>query len=162
MSPWIDENGQVGKCPICERREVLLDEKDMQIEGLQRDLRGWIVRHGEVKRESERKSLPDNHPHRSDAEIAFNEWRKRCNHPRSQFTASRFWIVVPFLENDNYGLKTVLQAIAGAEYDPYVVKRKNGTKKVFDEWERIFENAGSLEDFASRAPGMGPGLKVVA
>lgn len=161
MSPWIDDKGEVGKCPICERREVLLDEKDMQIEGLQRDIRGWASRYGELKRETERKSLPDNHPHRNDAEIAFKEWAKRCNHPRSQFTASRFWLVVPFLESPAYGLKVVLQAIAGAEYDAYVHKRRNGTKRRLDEWERIFENAGSLEEFASRAPGAG-GLKVAA
>src|SRR5690348_8492848 len=128
MSPWVDDNGEVGKCPGCQRREDLLDQKDMQIEGLQRDVRSWITRHGEAKRESERRSLPDNHPQRSDAELAFNEWRKRCKHPRSHFTASRFWLVVPFLESEAYGLKIVLQAIAGAEYDPYVVKRKNGTK----------------------------------
>jgi len=162
MSPWIDDNGQVGKCPICERREVLLDEKDMQIEGLQRDIRGWIVRCKEAQKESERKSLPDNHPHRNDAEIAFKEWRKRCDHPRSQFTASRFWLVVPFLESDKYGLKIVLQAIAGAEFDPYVVKRKNGTKKRFDSWEEIFKDAGSIEEFASRAPGAGPALRAVS
>jgi hypothetical protein len=129
--------------PLC---KVLED----QIAGLQRDVRGWAARYAELKRD--KSQAAKQHPLYPDAEIAFKHWQAACNHKRSQFTADRFWLVQPFLDNPKYGLKIVMQAIEGAAFDAYEVRRKNGSTKRFDEWERIFANTGSIEDYANRAP----------
>lgn len=129
--------------PLC---KVLED----QIAGLQRDVRGWASRYAELKRDKAK--LARQHEKFPDAETAFKHWQSACNHKRSQLTADRFWLVLPFLENPKYGLKVVMQAIEGAAFDCWQVTRKNGTTKKFDEWERIFDSTGSIEDYANRAP----------
>lgn len=121
-----------------------------QINGLQRDIRGWASRYEELKRD--KVTAMKQHPRYREAEECFGEWKKRCKHKRSQFTVDRFELVLPFLENDKYGMRTIVKAIEGAAYDPFEVTRRNGTIKRFDEWERIFAGAGSVEDFANRAP----------
>ena len=49
-------------------------------------------------------------------------------------------------------MKLVARAIAGAGFDAFEVKRKNGTTKRFDEWSRIFKDSSTYEDFCCRAP----------
>lgn len=149
--PYVDDNGQVCECPRCKRLDVLLDEKDLIIEELQKDIRRWAVRAGKLRREAEGDGWK-HHPNYNDALIAFKEWKRQCNHPRSAFTADRFWLIQPFLEIEQYGLKVILMAIKGAAYDPWTTKRKNGTIKVHDGWEQIFKNAGTIEEFACRVP----------
>jgi hypothetical protein len=90
--------------------------------------------------------------------MLFRGWRKRCNHPRSPWSADRFWQVEPYLSGGRYGgsledrVKLVARAIAGAGFDAFEVKRKNGTTKRFDEWSRIFKDSSTYEDFCCRAP----------
>lgn len=141
----IDANGQQ-----IALLEDLVKPLEAQINGLQRDVRGWSMRYGELKRDKAR--LAKEHPLYADAKGAFEEWKRRCNHRRSPFTAERFWLVVPYLENPKYGLRMVLRAIRGAEHDAFEVARKNGSRKRFDEWERIFKDAGTFEEFVNRAP----------
>ena len=148
--PFVNDNGEICPCPGCQRRDVLLDEKDMIIEELQIDVRRWALRNAALKRE---RNVPvDDHPLYPDAEICFKEWKSRCNHPRSPFTADRFWLVVPFLENEKYGMRAVMTAISGAAYDPYEVRQKNGKVKKLDGWDYIFKNADTFESFVNRAP----------
>lgn len=121
-----------------------------QIEGLQRDIRGWAARYAELKRDKVIEAKQ--HPRYDDVEAVFREWKRVCNHPRSPFTADRFWLALPFIENPKYGVKMAMRAVAGAAHDAYEVRRKNGTPRVFNEWERIFKNAGSFEEFCCKAP----------
>lgn len=160
--PYVNDNGEVCDCPRCKRLDELLDEKDLIIEELQKDIRRWALRLGKARREDESGGWKQHHLY-SRAETVFKEWKRACNHPRSPFTRDRFMAVLPFLENEKYGLPTVMMAISGAAFDPWVTKRKNGTPKRHDDWSKIFKNADEFEEFVNRAPsGEGPALKVVA
>lgn len=137
----------------CERCQLLEDElrrREDEISGLQTVIRGQAFKLEQLKRD--KAGSAKTHPKYADAEIVFREWKRHCNHPRSGFTAARFWLILPFLENEKFGMKACLLAIKGAAYDPFETRRKNGTVKRHDSWEKIFESAGTLEDFANRAP----------
>jgi hypothetical protein len=133
-----------------ERTDFLPREYEDQVKGLQRDVRAWSMRYAELKRDKDQSAK--HHPLYNDAELAFRHWKAACNHERSPFTSDRFWLVLPYLENPKYGLKMVMRAIEGAEHEAFEVTRRNGSTKRFDEWERIFKNAGSFEEFCNRAP----------
>ena len=120
------------------------------IDGLQRDIRSWSIRYADLKRDKDVSAKT--HPRYEDAKLAFKHWQYACNHKRSPFTSARFFLVLPFLENQKYGLKLVNRAIEGAAHDAFEVTRRNGSRKRFDEWERIFKNAGSFEEFCNKAP----------
>lgn len=121
------------------------------IEGLQRDIRGWTSRYADLRRnkvtKAKESALWD-----LAAEL-FEFWRQECNHKRSKFTVERFWLIEPFLEDtEHYGPEICRRAIAGAAFDPFTTKRKNGSTKRHDDWELIFRNAGKVEEFCNRAP----------
>lgn len=140
----------MSECNRCKALEEELQRREDIIAGLQRDIRGWSARYADLKRDKDRSAKT--HPRYSDAEIVFGEWKLHCNHKRSGFTADRFWLVLPYLENEKFGMKACILAVKGAGYDPFETRRKNGTMKRHDSWEKIFESAGTLEDFANRAP----------
>lgn len=135
------------RCPELEREIQGLEDV---ITGLQRDIRGWSARHEELKRD--KAQAAKHHEHYSEIEIVFKEWKRLCRHPRSPFTADRFWLALPYFENPKYGMKMMIRAVEGAAYDPFEPTRKNGTKKRLDEWSRIFKDADTFEDFCNRAP----------
>lgn len=136
------------------RREVA--HREDIIAGLQRDIRGWAQRYRELERDRKAEALE--HELWPVGQRVFSAWRKQCRHPRSVYTADRFWQIEPFLTHTKYGKtaedreRLCMRAIAGAAFDAFVVKRKNGSVKRFDEWERIFESAGKFEEFCNRAP----------
>lgn len=146
-----DEHGQVIEpgCPECLRR---IDT----IAGLERDIRGWTVRHEQLKRD--RIAEAEEHPCWEAGIWLFKYWQRHCNHPRSRWAADRFWLVQPFLELKRWGptLKARVGrcclAVDGAEFDAWTVQRKNGAVKRFDEFDRIFATTGSYEEFQKRAP----------
>jgi hypothetical protein len=145
------ETGEVVEpdCPECRRH---LDE----ISGLERDLRGWAVRYAQLKRDKDTDARE--HPMWPVGERIFREWRSVCRHPRSPWTPDRFWVIEPFLTNAKYGQEVeqrvalCRRAVAGAAFDAFEVKRKNGTVKRFDEWARVFKDSSNFEDFCNRAP----------
>jgi hypothetical protein len=146
-----DENGEVihADCPECLRR---IDE----IAGLERDIRGWTVRYAELKRD--RNAEAEEHPCWEAAQWTFRQWKRRCNHPRARWSHDRFWLIEPFLVGDKWGrtlkarVALCLLAIDGAAFDSWSKPRKNGTAKVFNEFDRIFATTGSFEEFVKRAP----------
>jgi hypothetical protein len=152
------ENGEIKapcqRCPELDKQVRGLEEVNREltdvITGLQRDISGWSIRFQNLKRDKAKAAK--HHEHYGEVEIAFREWQRLCNHSRSPYTADRFWLALPYYENPKYGLKMMIRAVKGAAYDPFTVTRKNGSKKRFDEWERIFKDAGSFEDFCNRAP----------
>lgn len=122
--------------------------KDDQIAGLEKDLRSWRARYADLKRDKEQEAR--DHLLWPRAKRLFDVWRAECRHQRSRWSADRFWLIEPLLRE--YGMETCVRAIAGAAYEPWTYERKNGSSKRCDEWERVFANAGRLEDFANRAP----------
>jgi hypothetical protein len=146
-----DDNGEVIQtaCPECRKH---LDV----IAALERDIRGWGIRHAELKRDKAQEA--EEHPCWEAAQWVFRQWKRRCNHPRARWSHDRFWLIEPFLVADKWG-KTLkarvalcLLAIDGAEHDAWTVTRKNGSAKRFDEFDRIFATTGSFEEFCKRAP----------
>jgi len=119
-----------------------------QIAGLETDVRAWRTRHANLKRDKEQEARK--HALWPAAVEVFKHWQQTCRHPRSQFTAERFWLVEPFLAR--HGKELCMMAIDGAAFDPFTKKRKNGSVKRFDDWELIFRNEGKTEEFVNRAP----------
>jgi hypothetical protein len=83
----------------------------------------------------------------------FQAWQQATGHTRSTFNADRFFLIQPYLKNSKqYGAEICLRAVAGISFDAYRVKRKNGSWRVFDEFERAFKDAASVEERANAAP----------
>lgn len=154
LHPVDRRTGEIGDAsyPGCEECQKKADE----IACLHRDLRGWAIRYKELERD--RALEAREHALWPVGEMLFRAWRVRCNHPRSPWTTDRFWDIEPFLSSGKYG-KTLedrvmlcARAIAGAGFDAFTVKRKNGSTKRFDEWTRIHKDSTQFEEFANRAP----------
>jgi hypothetical protein len=146
-----DEHGEViaPTCKDCQRR---LDE----IAGLERSIRGWAVRYRELERDKAQEA--EEHPCWEAGRWLFAYWKRACLHPRARWSHDRFWLVEPFLVHEKWGksLKARVAlcrlAVDGAAFDAFEVKRKNGSRKRFDEFDRIYGSTGSFEDFCKRAP----------
>jgi hypothetical protein len=119
-----------------------------ELAGAHRDVRTWRLRYAELARDKEREA--QEHKLWPVAIELFLYWKDVTNHPRAEWTASRFWDVLPYLKK--YGQLRCKGAIAGCAFDHYSVTQRNGRVKHFDEWERIFSTAGRFEDFLSRVP----------
>jgi hypothetical protein len=118
------------------------------IKGLERDVRTWIRRYDELKRDKEQEARED--ALWPQAVRVFQAWQQATGHHRSVFNADRFFLIQPFLKK--YGPEICLRAVAGIAYDCFSVKRKNGTVRRFDEWERCFAGAKEVEERANAAP----------
>jgi len=152
------ENGEIKapcqRCPELDKEVRYLTEENQRLEdlisGLQRDIAAEHFRYEKLKRDNSKSAK--HHEHYSEVEIAFRYWKDYCKHPRSQFTADRFWLALPYYENPKYGLKLMIRAIKGAAYDPFITTRRNGTQQRHDGWELIFRDAGKFEEFVNKAP----------
>jgi hypothetical protein len=134
--------------------ETVVQELNDVIAGLTRDVKAEHLRFENLKRDKAAEAR--RHPLFEAVRDLFYEWRAATGHPRSAFTADRFWAALPFLENEAYGEDMIRRAIAGAAFDPYSTTRKNGSTKRYDSWSgypsSIFASADKFEDFCNRAP----------
>jgi hypothetical protein len=139
------ETGEIhDECPACALKEV-------ELKGLERDVRTWIKRYDELKRDKEQEARED--ALWPQAVRVFQAWQAATGHTRSVFNAERFFLIQPFLRNTKqYGPEICLRAVAGIAYDCFSVKRKNGSIRKFDEWERAFGSAKEVEERANAAP----------
>jgi|GEM_PF-4858549 len=136
------ETGEIpDDCPSCK----ILRE---QLAGAERDLRAWRSRYAKAVRDKEAEAR--SHDLWKDAEKLFSYWRRRTGRTRPQFTADRFWLVLPFLLKD--GADQCRRAIYGRAYDHYEARRKNGSIIRYYEWERIFGSRGEFEESVNRCP----------
>lgn len=127
-----------------------IGELEDQVAGAERDLRGWRYRYRELERDKEAEAKES--PHWPTALECFDYWQVECRHPRSEWSAERFYLALPFLRRRNHGREKVLMAIAGAAYDPFVYTLKNGRQQRSDGWEKILENVGTFERFVNKCP----------
>lgn len=146
---------------LAARIEALQD----QIAGAERDLNGWRTRHANLLRDREADAR--------ETELwpaalrVFDHWRKRCNHPKAEWTMDRFEMVRPFLERSNTGKGKATKltaellalnearcmvAVEGIAFDPFKTKRKNGTWRRHDGWHLIFGEADQFEERVKAAP----------
>jgi hypothetical protein len=141
VNPETGEIHDPGECRECRH-------KDDVIAGLERDIRGWAARYAELRRDLVQEAKQ--HPMYDDVKAIFAYWKRACRHPRSQFSADRFWLIQPFFER--HGEAMCRKAIDGAAFDPMTKRRKNGSIERFDSVELIFRDEGKFESFANRAP----------
>lgn len=138
----VDEDGVVHEaCPGCTR---MSDE----IEGLQRDIRGWAARYAELKRDKEADAQQSRYW--PGAKEVFDYWRQVCNHPRSSWGADRFFLAEPYIKK--HGVEMCKRAVDGIAYDPFVTTRKNGSKKRHDGWHLLFKHPDAFEEYVNKAP----------
>jgi hypothetical protein len=121
-----------------------------EVKGLERALRKEIRAHEELRRDKEAEARDSRHW--PVAVVIFKAWQAKTGHTRSAFTADRFFLVEPFLKRKEYGPVVCVRAVAGIAFDHFSAKRRNGSVRRFDEWERCFADAKQLEERASAAP----------
>ena len=121
-----------------------------EIRGLERALRAESRRYEELKRDKDAEARA--HQLWPKAMACFEAWKKATDHRRAVWTTDRFWVIEPYLRKKEYGLDTCLRGIAGIAFDHFSVQRKNGSVRHFDEFERVFADAKSLEERANAAP----------
>lgn len=125
-------------------------DKDDEIKGLNRDLRGWMIRHENLKRDKEAEARADGMW--QTAQRLFEHWKRKTGHTRSPFTATRFYECVPYLRDPKYGPEKVERAIVGLVHDPWVTVRRNGTRNNHDGWDRLFKSSDAFEEWNRCAP----------
>jgi hypothetical protein len=131
-----------GGCPMCAA-------KDDVIAGLERDVRGWASRYALLKREKDKQAKED--PLWPVLEALYGLWRRECGHMRSRFSTDDFWAAQSHYER--YGWDGCETAIAGARFDCWRTKRRNGSMKRHDDWAKnIFKDRASVEEMMKRAP----------
>lgn len=149
----VNDNGEV---ETVESLKAELARHAAEIKGLQRDLRGWMVRYRQLEEDKAQEARE--HVLWPLAKLLFVGWQRMCRHGRCTWQPERFWLVEPFLTRPNYATTLegrvilVCRAIKGAQFDAWTKPRKNGTVYRRDAWEAIFEGVGSFEDFRKKAP----------
>jgi hypothetical protein len=126
-----------------------VEELEADVANLEKDLRAKraLITRLNRDRERERRAYED----RQVVESIFGEWQRECSHPHSKLTAERFDAIRGMLEK-GYKREQFSLAIAGAKFDPFCTKRKNGTVQRHDDIELICREGVKFESFANRAP----------
>lgn len=131
-------------CPGCIDYEDTLKQAEKQL----RIANARITR---MERDAEHQAR--RHKLWDEAEAAHNWWALACGHEGVKFGAEEFGYIVPRLKEKDVGIVGVLQAIAGAAFDPGTKTRKNGTLERFDSLELVCRNRLKFNSFQERAPG---------
>jgi hypothetical protein len=142
LYPVDPETGELLEtCPNCAELQV-------QLAGAEKEIRAWRRRYDNLERDKEAEARE--HEFWARALRLFKIWKRECNHPRSVWSADRFWMCVPALRH--YGDAMVEQAIRGIAYQPNTREMRNGGIERYDRWETLFANVGRIEWYANRAP----------
>jgi hypothetical protein len=159
-APLVVVNPETG-----ERMGMLADymqSLEDEVAGLQRDVRGWAARYGDLKRNK------DAEAEKSEvwpaAVRVFEYWRvKTGRSKRTIFTLDRFELVRPWLEklgNPKASPDVRLTeaealcklAVDGIAFDHYVEQAKNGTQRHHTGFHLIFKEADQFEKRCNSAP----------
>ena len=138
-----EETGEVQDhlCPNCAGKEHELSELTKKMRGLAREL-------GELRRD--KRAEAENSELWPRALKHFNYWRLKANRPRVQWTPERFMLCESFLKRFDDAM--IQRAIDGHCYDPFTTKRKNGTTKIFNDWDLLFRDDPHFEEAANKSP----------
>ncbi len=130
-------------CPGCVKLEH-------EITVLQKKMRGVAGELGEAL--ADRRAKAEASEYWGLAARLFLYWKRACRHERAEWSWQRFELCLPYIQDGTYGLEMCLRAIAGARFDPFTRRRKNGSVERYDSWELIFRDHGKFESFCNRAP----------
>jgi hypothetical protein len=118
------------------------------IAGLEHDVRSWARRYAELQRDKNAEARAhDSWPTLS---ALFTYWRQLTGHGRARWTGDRFWLALPLWQT--FGTGNCAAGVAGIAHDPNRKPMKNGKVEVFDSFELLFRNAGTLERYIRRRP----------
>lgn len=135
------DSGEQIACPGC-------SERDLQIEMLERDLKGKRLRIGRL--EADAASSAHHHQLWPRATRLFDIWRRATGHTRAEWNAERFEACIPTLRKLDDA--TIERAIAGIAFDPYVSQGKNGRPVRHDWWHTLFKSVENVQRYANKAP----------
>lgn len=162
---FIDERsgevvGQHAEDPLAGELEALktqLADANRTIIGLERDIKAAHIR--EQKLKEDKAAEAREHYLWTVIAIVYVGWQTRCRHKGAPFTSTRFWAAEPYYRSTIYGktlearVRRSCQAIAGAAYDPYTKRAKNGRLMRYDDWEQnVYGGNGRFERFCNLAP----------
>ena len=118
------------------------------IEGLERDIRGWTRRYAELQRDKDAEARA--HESWPTLMALFAYWREETGHLKARWTGDRFWAALPLWQS--FGTGNCAAGVAGIGHEPNRKQLKNGRWEVYNSWELLFRNAGTLERYAKRRP----------
>jgi hypothetical protein len=152
--------GQHAEDPLTGELEALkeqLADANRIIVGLERDVKAAIIR--EQKAREDKAAEARGHYLWPLIAIVYTGWQHHCNHKGAAFTSGRFWAAEPYFRSTTYGktlelrVRRVAQAIAGAAFNPYTTRARNGRLMRYDDWEQnVFGSNGKFERFCKLAP----------
>lgn len=157
----VDEHGVVSD------ESEIVESLKAQIKDLQGELTKKLGEITKLKKDRVRERLE--HKRRPDVMSIWAEWQVECKHPRSGLTNDRFDAILGLLEARNvqgseddgscmgcgsfvYDRDHFSRAIAGAKFDPFITRHKNGRPQRHDDIKKICEGGKSFESFCNRAP----------
>lgn len=118
------------------------------IAGLEHDVRVWAKRFAELQRDKNAEARA--HDSWPKLMALFSYWRELTGHTRARWTGDRFWLALPLWQE--FGTGNCAAGVAGIAHDPNRKPMKNGKIEVFDSWELLHRNAGTLERYIRRRP----------
>jgi hypothetical protein len=138
----VDEHGEVHEeCPSCQAKEDELKELIRKFRGQSREL-------AELRRDKDAEARA----HESWPTLfkLFCYWQEMTGHSKAKWGPGRFWDALPLW--GTFGTGNVAAGVAGIAFDANRKPMKNGRVEVFDSWELLFKNAGTLERYIKRRP----------
>jgi hypothetical protein len=144
----VDDAGELHDVPA-EKSEALrlVAELERQVQLLENDLQGKRLAIDRLKADREQQALAS--PETPKVELVHVVWRKAFGKRRPLHYADRENIAGAVKK---LGLALCLRALAGAHFDPYTRRLRNGKLKRFDDLNTVFKNYGAVAEHAERAP----------
>lgn len=124
---------------IAEQR-TLIDKLERTITGQELEIAG-------LRQTREERALSS--PYHEEIEVIWAVWKKATGKRRPLHFSDRENIAAAL---DKLGFETCLRALAGARFDPFKTRQRNGKTKTHNDLEIIFRSYGKVNDFAGRAP----------
>jgi hypothetical protein len=136
----VDEHGEIHEeCPSCVEWERTYRE-------LERKYRGALSQIGSLRADREAEARA--HQFWDRAIAVFWEWKIATGRVRSQWSADRFWLVMPYLRDD--GLAFCRSAVWGIAAHPNRKEITPGYSEVYNDFELAFRNRANAERYARR------------
>lgn len=131
-------------CPDCEHKDDVIHqyERDLRV------MKGRLTRLERNKEDEDR-----GHKRWPEAEQIHTWWRLATAHFNASFGVEDFRQMLPRLKEKDMGPIGLLQAIAGAAYDPSERPMPSGRIEKYDSMELITRSRAKTENFQERVPG---------